>query len=247
MVQHSRQLLFLSLFAACLVSLFAIGFGEPVKRTVETDIATMAAQITGLDSVIDKLSAIGIISPTDAVGVHSAAVALGTTIDLATSDVTVSKRDPPISPKAAGPVDEDDGKSILSSIQGFVPNIQDILTKLANGTAITAIVKFSLQWTMVSHSVAVNGPSFLRLSPRDMPPKLGPCFYPGPERNQHHHTAKEKIPRSLFGGKVANPVGKTHHKQFTQEALMMGLRAAAESDEEPDYGALSGLGDNHEV
>src|ERR1700761_2747356 len=66
MVQHSRQLLFLSLFAASLVSLFAISFGEPVKRTVETDISTMAAQIISLDSLIDKLSAAGILSPTSA-------------------------------------------------------------------------------------------------------------------------------------------------------------------------------------
>ncbi|KAJ7210097.1 hypothetical protein GGX14DRAFT_451434, partial [Mycena pura] len=42
---------------------------------------------------------------------------------------------------AAGPVDEDDGNNILSTIQGFVPNILDILTKLSNGTAITAIGK----------------------------------------------------------------------------------------------------------
>src|ERR1700761_8153317 len=66
MVQHSFQLLFLSLFAATLVSLFPISLGEPVKRTVETDIAIMAAQITSLDSVVDQLSAVGILSPISA-------------------------------------------------------------------------------------------------------------------------------------------------------------------------------------
>ncbi|KAJ7194288.1 ribonuclease H-like domain-containing protein [Mycena pura] len=46
---------------------------------------------------------------------------------------------------------------------------------------------------------------------------------------------------------VANPVGKPRQKQFTREALMMELLAAAESDEELDDGALSGSGDDYEV
>ncbi|KAJ7200392.1 hypothetical protein GGX14DRAFT_372285, partial [Mycena pura] len=51
----------------------------------------------------------------------------------------------------------------------------------------------------------------------------------------------------LFGGKVANPVGKPRQKQFTREALMMELLAAEDSDEEPDDGALSGSGDDYEA
>ncbi|KAJ7754878.1 hypothetical protein B0H16DRAFT_1418063 [Mycena metata] len=60
--------------------------------------------------------------------------------------------------------------------------------------------------------------------------------------------AKSFFPRSLallFGGKVANPVGKPRAEQFTREALMMELLATEESDEELDDGALSGSGDEY--
>ncbi|KAJ7113553.1 ribonuclease H-like domain-containing protein [Mycena epipterygia] len=58
------------------------------------------------------------------------------------------------------------------------------------------------------------------------------------------------FPRSLaflFGGKVANPVGKPRPAQFTREVLLMELLAAEESDEEPDDGAMSGSGDDFEI
>ncbi|KAJ7189349.1 hydrophobic surface binding protein [Mycena pura] len=110
MAQHSLRSLFLSLFAVGLFSLFAVCLGEPVKRTIVTvkaDIATIATQVTKLDSAVDTLSASGILNLFNAL--------------------------------ADGPVDEDDGKAILSGIQDFVPNIQDILTKMSSANTVTAL------------------------------------------------------------------------------------------------------------
>ncbi|KAJ7203533.1 hydrophobic surface binding protein [Mycena pura] len=131
MVQHSLQLLFLSLFAGSLVSLFSVGSGEPVKRTVatvEADIATIATQVESLDSTIDAIDALGVLSLTSALGVHSATLVLATTVDSATNDV-----------KAAGVANETDGNTILNSIQAIVPNIEDALTKMSSAKAVAAI------------------------------------------------------------------------------------------------------------
>ncbi|KAF8157223.1 hydrophobic surface binding protein [Crassisporium funariophilum] len=111
-------------FTAPLVLLFSfasIGFSTPVKRTVDqvkADIADISAKVTALN---DKITAFPLTGGTlaNALGIHNSAVALVTTLQTATTDVTNT-----------GPVDVTDGTVILDSVQAFEPTIQHALTEI---------------------------------------------------------------------------------------------------------------------
>jgi hypothetical protein len=60
--------------------------------------------------------------------------------------------------------------------------------------------------------------------------------------------SKPWLPRSLsllFGGKVAQPLGRRKRQPFDEEARMMELLAAEYEDEPPDDGEREGSGDDY--
>jgi len=111
MVQFSR--LFFSL------SVIAVSFAIPAKRTVaqvEADIASISSQVTTLDNDIKGFPASGLVG---ALGIHTAAGNLETTLTTATTDVTNT-----------GAVSEADGTTILNSVLAIEPVILDALTQI---------------------------------------------------------------------------------------------------------------------
>ncbi|KAJ7844170.1 hydrophobic surface binding protein [Mycena leptocephala] len=116
MVQLSRLIFSLSLLAATVAT--------PFKRTVaqiEADIANISSQVTTLDNSIKAFPGSGLAG---ALGIHSAAGTLQTTLNNATSDV-----------KATGAVSESDGTTILHSVEAFEPTILDALSQIATKKA----------------------------------------------------------------------------------------------------------------
>ncbi|KAK7046608.1 hydrophobic surface binding protein [Favolaschia claudopus] len=112
MVQFTR-----SLFSLCLV---AAAFATPLfKRTVaqvESDIASISSQVTTLDNNIKGFPASGLAG---ALGIHTAATNLETTLNTGTNDV-----------KATPAFSESDGQTILNSVQAIEPVILDALAQI---------------------------------------------------------------------------------------------------------------------
>ncbi|KAJ7723491.1 hydrophobic surface binding protein [Mycena maculata] len=86
--------------------------------TVEADIATVTTQLTALDTAIEAFPLTGG-SLLAALGIHSDATTLITTLNGATSDVT-----------ANGALDDADGSTILASVEAIEPTILDALTDI---------------------------------------------------------------------------------------------------------------------
>ncbi|KAJ7207202.1 hydrophobic surface binding protein, partial [Mycena pura] len=123
MASIDRKMVQLSL-SLFVLSLFAVSFTNPVKRTVaqvESDIATISTQLTSLDNDIKGFPASGLVG---ALNIHSAAGTLDNTLNSATTDVT-----------ATGTVDVADGTTILNAVQAFVPTIQDATTRISGDKA----------------------------------------------------------------------------------------------------------------
>ncbi|KAJ7051307.1 hydrophobic surface binding protein [Mycena amicta] len=108
------------LFARLLtvVSVAAVSLALVAKRdaaTVEADIATITTKVTTLDNAIEAFPLTGG-SLVNALAIHSDATSLITTLNTATSDAT-----------NAGAFSEDDGASILASVEAIEPIILDAL------------------------------------------------------------------------------------------------------------------------
>ncbi|KAJ7935182.1 hydrophobic surface binding protein [Mycena leptocephala] len=112
MVQLSSFLVSLLLLTASL--------GTPLKRTVaqiEADIASITTQVTTLHSAVQAFPATGLAG---ALGIHTAAMTLETTVKQAAADINV----------ATGPLSEADGSTILNSIVALEPTMLDALQQL---------------------------------------------------------------------------------------------------------------------
>ncbi|KAG7446292.1 hydrophobic surface binding protein [Guyanagaster necrorhizus] len=93
----------------------------PTKRTVaqvEADIADIVTQVDALDSSINAFPATGG-SLLAALAIHSSATTLISTLQTATTDTT-----------ATDAFSEDDGATILASVEAFEPTILDALTAI---------------------------------------------------------------------------------------------------------------------
>ncbi|KAJ7509428.1 hydrophobic surface binding protein [Mycena galericulata] len=124
MVQISRS--FFSL------SLLAVSLATPVKRTVaqvEVDIASISSQVTALDNDINGFPASGLVG---ALGIHSAATTLVSTLNQGTSDV-----------QSNGAFDESDATTILNDVEAFEPTILAALTAIATKEADFAALPIS--------------------------------------------------------------------------------------------------------
>jgi len=96
------------------LSFVATGICTPVKRTVEqiqTDIASISTQVTSLDNAITAFPATGG-TLLNALAIHSSSGSLISSLQTATGDVI-----------ATGPVNEVDGRAILSAVEAFAPTI----------------------------------------------------------------------------------------------------------------------------
>ncbi|KAJ7935151.1 hydrophobic surface binding protein A-domain-containing protein [Mycena leptocephala] len=115
MVQLSGFLVSLLLLTASL--------GTPLKRTVaqiEADIASITTQVTTLHSAVQAFPASGLAG---ALGIHSDATALETTVNQAAADI-----------KATGPLSEADASTIINSIVALEPTMLDALQQLIERT-----------------------------------------------------------------------------------------------------------------
>ncbi|KAJ7797771.1 hydrophobic surface binding protein [Mycena leptocephala] len=111
MVQLSSFLVSLLLLAASVAN--------PLKRTVaqiEADIATITTQVSTLHSAVQAFPATGLAG---ALGIHSDATALETTVNQAAVDL-----------KATGPLSEADASTIINSIVALEPTMLDALQQL---------------------------------------------------------------------------------------------------------------------
>ncbi|KAJ3757567.1 hydrophobic surface binding protein [Lentinula raphanica] len=105
---------FLTLVAVCLAAV-------PLKRdvgTVEDDIASIASQVTALDSAIQAFPTSGG-SLVSALAIHAQATGLASALATAASDVA-----------ATAPFSDADATTILSAVEGFEPAILDALTEI---------------------------------------------------------------------------------------------------------------------
>ncbi|KAJ7624236.1 hydrophobic surface binding protein [Mycena polygramma] len=103
------------------LSVAAVGLGLTVKRdaaAVEADIAKISTQVTTLDNAIQAFPLTGG-SLVAALGIHTDATTLITTLNGAIVDVT-----------ATPTLSEDDGRTILSSVEAIEPTILDALTNI---------------------------------------------------------------------------------------------------------------------
>ncbi|KAE9403029.1 hypothetical protein BT96DRAFT_917813 [Gymnopus androsaceus JB14] len=82
---------------------------------VEADISSIASQVTALDSAINAFPTAGG-SLLSALAIHEQATALASALATAATDVT-----------ATPPLDEADGETILSAVEGFEPTIINAL------------------------------------------------------------------------------------------------------------------------
>ncbi|KAJ7433195.1 hydrophobic surface binding protein [Mycena latifolia] len=99
-------------------SLLTAAFTTPVKRTVaqiEADIAAISTQVSALDTSINAFPNTGG-SLVAALGIHSAATALESTLNQAPTDII-----------ATGPVNETEGRIILNMVEALEPTILDAL------------------------------------------------------------------------------------------------------------------------
>ncbi|KDR66620.1 hypothetical protein GALMADRAFT_80725 [Galerina marginata CBS 339.88] len=87
---------------------------------VQSDISTIASQISTLDNAITAFPATGG-SLLNALAIHTDSTNLVTSVNKGTTDVTA------VTPK---PFSEADGKSILSAVQAFEPGILDALKEI---------------------------------------------------------------------------------------------------------------------
>ncbi|KAJ7096649.1 hydrophobic surface binding protein [Mycena belliarum] len=104
------------------ISLLAVAFTAPVKRTVaqvEADISSISAQVTTLDNSIKAFPNTGG-SLVSALLIHTDATTLESTLSKGTSDVT-----------STGVVSQTDGRTILDQVEAFVPTILDALSQIA--------------------------------------------------------------------------------------------------------------------
>ncbi|KAJ7260125.1 hydrophobic surface binding protein [Mycena rebaudengoi] len=102
-----------------ILSVAAVGLALSVKRdiaTVKADIAQISTQVNSLDSQINAYPTTGG-TLLGALNIHSAATALVTTLNKATADVTTN-----------GAFSEEDGRSVLDSVEAIAPTIFDALT-----------------------------------------------------------------------------------------------------------------------
>ncbi|KAJ7336195.1 hydrophobic surface binding protein [Mycena albidolilacea] len=103
-------------FSLCLVS---VSFATPAKRTVaqvESDITSIGNQVKTLDTDLTGFPASGLAG---ALAIHTAASNLVTTVNTGTTDV-----------KNTGAVNEADGNTILTQVQGIEPTILDALSQI---------------------------------------------------------------------------------------------------------------------
>ncbi|KAF8189495.1 hydrophobic surface binding protein [Mycena galopus ATCC 62051] len=103
------------------LSVAAVGLALSLKRdpaTVESDIATISAQVTALDNAIEAFPLTGG-SLVNALAIHTDATTLVTTLQKAVTDVD-----------ATSPLSEADGTTILSAVEAFEPVILDALTDI---------------------------------------------------------------------------------------------------------------------
>ncbi|KAJ7917166.1 hydrophobic surface binding protein [Mycena leptocephala] len=103
------------------LSVAAVGLALSVKRdaaTVEADISKISTQVTTLDNAIEAFPLTGG-SLVNALAIHTDATNLITTLNGAVTDVG-----------ATGALSEDDGRTILSSVEAIEPTILDALTDI---------------------------------------------------------------------------------------------------------------------
>ncbi|KAJ7152048.1 hydrophobic surface binding protein [Mycena filopes] len=103
------------------LSVAAVGLSASLKRDVakvEADIATITTQVTTLDNAIEAFPLTGG-SLVNALGIHTDATSLITTLNGATTDAT-----------ANGALGEDDARTILTSVEALEPTILDALTDI---------------------------------------------------------------------------------------------------------------------
>ncbi|KAJ7031749.1 hydrophobic surface binding protein [Mycena alexandri] len=103
------------------LSVAAVGLALSLKRDVakvESDIATISSQVTTLDNAIEAYPTTGG-TLLAALGIHTDATNLVTTLNGATTDAT-----------ANGALDEDDARTILTSVEALEPIILDALTDI---------------------------------------------------------------------------------------------------------------------
>ncbi|KAJ7769452.1 hydrophobic surface binding protein [Mycena metata] len=103
------------------LSVAAVGLALSLKRDVakvESDIATISTQVTTLDNAIEAYPTSGG-TLVAALGIHTDATNLVTTLNGATTDAT-----------ANGALDETDARTILNSVEALEPTILDALTDI---------------------------------------------------------------------------------------------------------------------
>ncbi|KAJ7767629.1 hydrophobic surface binding protein A-domain-containing protein [Mycena metata] len=116
------QLPTLSLLSLSLSFLFARGYSISFKRSavqLETDISTVAAEISSLDTQVTAFPATGG-SLLQVLATHTAITNLEGGITTATTDLV-----------AAGPLDEVNATAIVTALQDLVPVFLDALNKLS--------------------------------------------------------------------------------------------------------------------
>ncbi|KAK0212851.1 hydrophobic surface binding protein [Desarmillaria ectypa] len=104
-----------------LLSVVTASFALVTKRTVaqvEADIANIATQVNALDNSIKAFPNTGG-SLISALAIHSSATSLISTLQTATTDTT-----------ATAAFSENDGATILASVEAFEPTILDALTAI---------------------------------------------------------------------------------------------------------------------
>ncbi|EDR06867.1 hydrophobic surface binding protein [Laccaria bicolor S238N-H82] len=104
-----------------LISCVALGLSTPLKRTIDqvkADVADISTKVTTLDNAINAFPMTGG-TLLAALGIHSSATALVTTLATATTDVT-----------ATGPLEEQDGSDILNAVLAIEPIIGDALQQI---------------------------------------------------------------------------------------------------------------------